>query len=203
MAGGAALQAAMAELGSYDWVVLTSPNAASRFAEAAFEYSTVDHIDDLPAIAVVGPGTASVVVKHGLPVGLVADRNLGEGLVEVFPIGPGRVLMPRAMVARDVVPDGLRAKGWNVDVVDAYRTEPAPTDPALGVAVHAADAIAFTSSSTVKAFAAWYGVALLPRTVVSIGPQTTATLAAAGATVSATADPHTLDGLLSALVSLF
>lgn len=198
--GGAALRAAMAELGSYDWVVLTSPNAASRFADAAFTHSTVGHVDDLPAIAVVGPGTAAVVRDHGLPVALMADRNVGEGLVDAFPLGTGRVLMPRAMVARDVVPDGLRAKGWNVDLVDAYRTEPAPTDPALGVKVHAADAIAFTSSSTVKAFAAWYGVALLPRLVVSIGPQTTTTLVAVGAPVSATADPHTLDGLIGALL---
>lgn len=201
--GGAALRAAVAELGTYDWVVLTSPNAAARFADAAFEHSTVGHVDDLPSIAVVGPGTAAVVHDHAMVVALVADRNVGEGLVDSFPAGSGRVLMPRAMVARDIVPDGLREKGWTVDVVDAYRTEPAPTDPALGVAVHAADAIAFTSSSTVKAFAAWYGVALLPRLVVSIGPQTTATLVAAGATVAATADPHTLNGLTSALVDLF
>lgn len=196
--GGEALIAAAVGLRAYDWVVLTSPNAAQRFVTTAMGHSTVA-ISDMPSIAVVGPGTAAVITGSGLDVALVSDRAIGEGLVASFPSGSGRVLLPRAAVARDVVPDGLRAKGWEVDVVDAYRTEPVPADPALGVAVHAADAIAFTSSSTVRAFVAWYGVALLPPVVVSIGPETTATLMAAGATVAVTASPHTLDGLLRAL----
>lgn len=198
--GGAALAAAAADITSYDWIVLTSPNAAIRFAEAMFVDGPSIGVDDLPPIAVVGPGTASVVTGVGFDVALVSDRAVGEGLVASFPPGRGRVLLPRAAVARDVVPDGLRAKGWLVDVVDAYRTEPVPADPALGLQVRAADAIAFTSSSTVRAFVSWYGLALLPSIVVSIGPETTATLTAAAAPVTATASPHTLVGLLDALV---
>lgn len=196
--GGKALVAAVVGLRAYDWVVLTSPNAAQRFVAAAFAHATVG-IDDMPSIAVVGPGTAAVITGSGLDVALISDRAIGEGLVASFPSGCGRVLLPRAAVTRDVVPEGLRAKGWQVDVVDAYRTEPVPADPALGIAVRSADAIAFTSSSTVRAFVSWYGVTLLPAVVVSIGPETTATLTAAGAAVAITASPHTLDGLLRAL----
>lgn len=198
--GGAALAAVAADIVSYDWVVLTSPNAAIRFAEALFAHGPSIGVGDLPPIAVVGPGTASVVTGVGLDVALVSDRAIGDGLVASFPAGTGRVLLPRAAVARDVVPDGLRAKGWRVDIVDAYRTEPVPADPALGLHVRAADAIAFTSSSTVRAFVSWYGLALLPAIVVSIGPETSATLTAAGAPVTATASPHTLVGLLDAVV---
>lgn len=195
--GGAALLARVRDLASYEWVVLTSPNAAERFFRAVDESSTGQ--PDLK-IACVGPGTAAVVGDVGRTVELVADSAVGEGLVESFPLGSGRVLAPRAAVARSVVPDGLRAKGWTVDEVVAYRTEPVPLDSAVRVAVGDADAIAFTSSSTVRAFVTSLGTDAMPPIVVSIGPETTATLIEHGIRPFRTADPHTLDGLRRALV---
>lgn len=191
--GGLAVDAAVAMLGSYDWVVLTSPNAATRFLVRAAGHA-------LPAIAVVGPGTADAVIRAGATVALTPARNIGEGLVSVFAGGPGRVLVPRAATARDIVPDGLRDLGWDVDVVELYRTvHLRPSSEQLIVAA-GADAIAFTSSSTVEAFLAGAGRAALPPVIVSIGPATTATLRAAAVDATATADPHTLDGLVEALV---
>ena len=195
--GGAALSARVRDLASYDWVVLTSPNAAERFFRAVDE-SAIGQPD--LKIACVGPGTATVVSDVGRTVELVADRAVGEGLVESFPLGSGRVLAPRAAIARSVVPDGLRARGWTVDEVVAYRTEPVPLDSAVRVAVGEADAIAFTSSSTVRAFVSSLGTDAMPPIVVSIGPETTATLIEHGIRPFRTADPHTLDGLLRALV---
>ena len=195
--GGAALLSRVGDLAAYDWVVLTSPNAAERFVRAVDE-SVIGSPD--VKIACVGPGTATVISDSGQSVGLVADRAVGEGLVESFPLGPGRVLLPRAAVARSVVPDGLRARGWSVDEVVAYRTEPVPLDPRVRAAVGEADAIAFTSSSTVRAFVTSLGTGALPPLVVSIGPETTATLIEHGVRPFRTADSHTLDGLLRALV---
>ena len=191
--GGAALRLAVERISSYDWVVLTSPNAAARLVAGA---------GSLPRIAVIGPGTAAVVTDAGFSVDLVADRNVGEGLVDVFPNGRGRVLLPRAAVARDVVSRGLAAKGWTVDEVEAYRTVSVAADPALAPLVRAADAAVFTSSSTVQSFLASFGPDAMPSTIVSIGPETTATLKAAGVDVTATADPHTLAGLLAVLVTV-
>ena len=65
---------------------------------------------------------------------------------------PGRVLLARAEVARDVLPDGLRERGWAVDVVDAYRTVPAAVTDEQRAAIAGADVITFTSSSTVDRF---------------------------------------------------
>lgn len=195
--GGAALLSCVRNLASYDWVVLTSPNAAERFLRAVGESANGQ---PEPKIACVGPGTATVVSDGGRLVAIVADRAVGEGLVESFPWGPGRVLLPRAAVARTVVRDGLRARGWTVDEVVAYRTEPVAVDPRVRVAVGDADAIAFTSSSTVRAFVTSLGTDALPPIVVSIGPETTATLIEHGVRPWRTADPHTLEGLLAALV---
>ncbi len=190
--GGASLRAAVASIGRYDWVVLTSPNAAARFAAALNRGPT-------PALAVVGPGTAAVLTEAGLTVALIPDRSVGEGLVDAFPAGRGRVLLPRAAVARDVVPLGLSAKGWTVDEVEAYDTHPVPADPTLTPQIAAADAIVFTSSSTAASFLASFPLNALPPMVISIGPETTATLQSADAPVTATANPHTLPGLVSLL----
>lgn len=194
---GAALRERVDHLSSYEWVVLTSPNAAHRFLRAVDDRSGDT---GLVRIACVGPGTAAVVRERKRAVALVADRAVGEGLVESFPPGSGRVLLPRAAVARAVVPNGLRAKGWIVDEVEAYRTEFVAAPPGLKSVVSNSDAIAFTSSSTVRAFLATLGVDSLPALVLSIGPETTATLREHGVRPYLTADPHTLDGLLAAIV---
>jgi uroporphyrinogen III methyltransferase/synthase len=106
-------------------------------------------------------------------------------------------------VAREVVPDGLRVAGWDVEVVDAYRTEVAPPPtPALLAEAASADAIAFTSSSAVTAFLEVAGPEALAPIVACIGPVTAATARRHGITVNAEAEAHTLDGLLDALVEI-
>jgi uroporphyrinogen III methyltransferase/synthase len=114
------------------------------------------------------------------------------------------VLLARAGVARDVLPEGLAARGYDVEVLPVYETRPATPDPALldRVADGRFDAVTFTSSSTVDNFCAQVDPRPdpFPR-VVSIGPVTSATALARGLRVDAEADPHTIDGLVATLLA--
>src|SRR5205807_9642355 len=123
-------------------------------------------------------------------------------LVEAFPPGQGRVLLPRAAVARDVLVEGLAAKGWGVNVVSAYRTRPAEPSASALAEAGKADAITFTSSSTVTNFLQVAGLDAVPPVVACIGPVTAATARAAGLTVDVVAAEHTIDGLVHALIDV-
>lgn len=181
------------EPASYDWVAFTSVNAVERVFAGLRDARSFGAAH----VAAVGPGTAAALATRGIVADLVPDSAVAEALVEAFPTGAGRVLLPQAAAARPVLADGLRAKGWQVDVVEAYRTVPArPTDDALAAAAKA-DAIAFTSSSTVTS---WLALgAALPPVVACIGPVTAATAAEHGVPVSVVATEHTVDGLVEAV----
>jgi uroporphyrinogen III methyltransferase/synthase len=196
--GGVALRRAAKELaaGGYEWVVFTSPRAVERFVALLRDARAFGSA----RIAAIGPGTAEELARRSLAADVVPDEYVAEALLAALPAGSGRVLLPRAAVARDVLPEGLRAKGWTVDVVEAYRTYPAEmTSDALG-AVAAADAITFTASSTVTSFLATAGISAVPPVVACIGPVTAATATEAGLSVDAIAEKHTIPGLIDALV---
>jgi uroporphyrinogen III methyltransferase/synthase len=180
---------------SYDWVAFTSVNAVERVLAGLRDARAFGSAQ----VAAVGPGTSAALAARGIVADLVPASAVAEALVEAFPAGAGRVLLPQAAAARPVLADGLRAKGWTVDVVEAYRTIPArPSDDALAAAAKA-DAIAFTSSSTVTS---WLALgAPLPPVVACIGPVTAATAAEHGVPVTVVATEHTVDGLVDALVA--
>jgi uroporphyrinogen-III synthase len=193
--GGAALTAAVAEIDRYDWVVLTSTNTVARFAVV---------LGGRPfggRVAAVGPGTAAALAAAGLAPDLVPDRFVAEGLLAVFPTGDGRVLLPQAEAARPVLADGLRAAGWEVDAVTAYRTIPAPPPADVLARARVADAITFTSGSTVAGYIA-AGLDAVPPIVVCIGPVTADAARRAGLGVTAVAAEHTIDGLVATLVDV-
>jgi uroporphyrinogen III methyltransferase / synthase len=115
------------------------------------------------------------------------------------PAGGGSVLLARAAEARDVLPEGLRERGWSVEVVEAYRTvQGRPSADELAAAA-GADVVTFTSSSTVRNFLAVCDT--VPPVVACIGPVTAATAREHGLHVDVEADVHTIDGLLDALVA--
>ena len=201
--GGAALAEAAKRIASYAWVVFTSPNAVERVAA---------HLRDARAfgsarVAAMGRGTASVLQSLGVVADFVPSRAVGEWLADEFPSPSSgdntRVLLPQAAAARAVVRDGLRAKGWDVDVVEAYATRASAILPEAISEARTADAITFTSSSTVESYVASAGVDALPPIVVCIGPVTADAARASGVTVAAVADPHTIEGLVTALVVAF
>ena len=197
--GGAALRAAVADLGAYDWIVLTSPNGAERFC-AQLDGRGLDG----GRVAVIGPGTAAVLARHDLGIDLVPDRFVDESLLGVFPrpqsSDRGRVLLARAAVARDVLPDGLRAMGWRVDVVDAYRNVPVVPDELARRLVRDADIVTFTSASAVDNWVTAFGAEDVPPVVACIGPVTADAATAAGLHVDVVPADHTIDGLVDAIV---
>lgn len=210
--GGTALRDAVAHLGRYDWIVLTSPNGVDAFMAAvrAVRGAIDGHgAVDVP-VAVVGSGTAARLSTFGLLASLIPDRFVAEGLVDAFPdafpSAPGRarrVLVAQAEAARDVVAEGLRAKGWLVDAVVAYRSVAAPVTPESIARARDADAIAFTSASTVERYVASAGRDAVPPVVACIGPVTAAAARGLGIDVAIEAEPHTIDGLVAALATHF
>lgn len=201
--GGAALAVAVGRVGSYDWVVLTSPNGVERFAAALAEVGDARLLGGV-AVAVVGPGTADALRAIGVRADLVPDRYVAEGLLEAFPApaaGSSRtVLLAQAAGARPVLADGLRAAGWDVDVVPAYRTVPATFDAGAIDEVRSADAVAFASSSAVTNFVAAVDRDAWPSTAVTIGPITGEAAFDAGFDRVVEADRHDVDGLVAAVV---
>jgi len=203
------VEIAVPALDGYEWLVLTSENGVRALFDDGLAPAGLDARALAPVrVAAIGPGTAAALARRGVRADLVPERFVAESLLDAFPppSGPGAgVLVARAEQARDVLPDGLREQGYAVDVLPVYRTVPAVPAPADVELVQAGkvDAITFTSSSTVTNFCD--AVQPLPRPqppVVSIGPVTSETARARGLTVHAEADPHTVDGVVTALVDL-
>ena len=190
---GAAVAAALAR-GSYDWIVVTSVNGVRALIAAGA--STVG-----ARLAVVGPVTAAVAEAAGLVPDLVPDVAMGAALVARFPppTNEGRALVAQASVAAADVADGLRAKGWHVDTVIAYRTAAVGFDAVVAAALRDADAITFLSGSAVRSFVAAYGPDAVPPVVACVGPSTAAVCAELGIAVSVIAEPHTASGVVGAL----
>lgn len=204
--GGAALRAALVRLGrgAYEWVVFTSENTVERvFAELEDAGCLAS-----AKVAAIGIGTARCLASRGVAADLVPEVFVAEALAEAFPPAcggratgsSGRVLLPRAAVARGVLETALREKGWEVDVVTAYRTIRPELPTSIFEELAGLDAVTFTASSTVTGWVELVGLDRLPPVVACIGPITAATARAAGITVTLEASPHSVDGLVSALV---
>ena len=198
--GGKEFRKAIGQVADYDWLVVTSPNGARRILAELAEGRALVGVQ----LAAVGPKTASILADAHLVADLVPDTYVAESLVSKFPTAPrsgGRVLLAQAEVARKVLLEGLQAKGWSVDVVAAYRTDPVEARPSALADLAEADTITFTSGSTVTNFLAVYGDDAMPANIVSIGPITSQVIINAGFVVNLEAAEHTLDGLIAALLA--
>jgi uroporphyrinogen III methyltransferase/synthase len=206
--GGAGLQSPPLDLSPYDLICLTSPNGVAHLFQRLAQSDR--HPTDARAltgarVAAIGPGTARALTEHGITADIVPERYVAESLVEALAELPVRhALIARAREARDVLPDALRARGAEVDVLELYETVAEPLSPPALAAARAADYITFTSSSTVRFFlkAAGGSAELSPATrIVSIGPVTTATLREHGLEPHVEAERHDIDGLVGALLA--
>lgn len=190
--------------GEFAAVCFTSPNAvravAGVLAELGLDAEAFTHV----TVASVGPGTAAVLGERlGRDPDLVPPRATTRSLAEAFPPGSGRVLLPRADIASPVLPETLAAKGYEPVQVVAYRTlapEALPEGVGDQLASGGIDVVAFTSSSTVRNFAALIGERAWSARVVSIGPVTSQTCAELGIPVTREAERHDLEGLVAAIV---
>lgn len=190
--GGAALEAALAALDSFDWLVVTSANGAERVGDAAA-------INPGVRMAAVGTATAAVLAQRaGRPVDLVPAKPSAEGLRREFPPGPGRVLLAQANIAGDRLASGLRTLGHEVVAVEAYATILHPPGGEEIAELQRADAVVLASGSAVKALKA-AGVSVVPGVIVTIGPRTADVARANGLTVAAVADVPTDDAVIAAL----
>jgi uroporphyrinogen III methyltransferase/synthase len=209
----AQLTAAVAQLQSYAWLVFTSQNGVRAFfAELARQGLDSRRLHGL-RIAAIGPSTALALAPYGVRCDLMPTLYRGEALAEAMlaqhagDMQGVRVLLPRAAVARDVLPETLRAHGAQVDIVEAYRTRGA--SPEVAAALRGmldrseVDVIAFTAPSTVEHTLAAAGPDAAQHlnrlTIVSIGPITTQAAISHGLHVRATADEYTIPGLIAAL----
>jgi uroporphyrinogen III methyltransferase/synthase len=202
------LDCAITDLASYDWLIFTSANGVRFFLER-LDRSATDLRALKAKVCAIGPATKKAVEALHLKVDLMGKEYVAESLIEAFgayDLAGKRMLLPRAAVARDVVPAELGRRGARVDVVEAYRTVvPEGAAQAAGEIFGGArkpDWITFTSSSTVQNFVAAAGTEVLAGVkAASIGPVTSATARKLGIEVAAEAAEFTIDGLVEAILS--
>jgi uroporphyrinogen III methyltransferase/synthase len=205
VADHAPLDRALDALATYDWLTFTSVNAVDLFFERLGERAM--RVPDPVKVAAIGPSTAAALAERGVAVKVVPPEYRAESLLDaMLAAGAGgkRVLLPRARVAREVLPEGLRAAGATVDVLPLY--DAVPPEPGRdrlreifdGPGI---DVVTFTSSSTVEAFGD-LAPSPLPAGLVyaCLGPITARTAAARGFAPLVVADTYTVDGLVDALV---
>lgn len=207
------IDAAQALPGAYDWVAFTSANGVDHLLAEIRRQKRDARVFGGVRIAAIGPGTAAALERGGLIADVVAKEHVGEAFAQavldaIAETGSGkRVLVARAEVARDVVPDALRAAGCEVDVVAAYMTRSPPRAllEGLSALLEAGDidVVTFTSSSTVEHMVEALGPRaseLLDKAcVAAIGPITAETARARGVRVDVTAESYTTDGLVEAI----
>ena len=193
------IAASLPDLAGFDLVCVTSPNGAHELW-ARLEAAGLDARALAGArLAAIGPGTARALLEHGLRADVVPARAVAEGLVEALADVPvRRALLVRGREGRDVLPDTLRARGAEVEVLVLYETVAEPIADAERA--RAADYVTFTSASTVRYFLDGAGGSPSGR-IVSIGPATSAALREAGLEPHVEAAPHTPDGLVEALLA--
>ena len=183
-------------------ICVTSPNGARLFFEAlargGFDARALAGVK----VAAIGPGTAAALRTAGIEADFVPERFVAEGLLEALegePLEGRRVLVARAAEARDVLPDGLRERGAQVELLALYDTVAEPLSQSQRESLARATHVTFTSSSTVGFFLDGGGEVGAAR-VVSIGPVTSATLRERGIEPHVEAPRHDLDGLIASIV---
>jgi uroporphyrinogen-III synthase len=213
-----ALDAALNHIRTYDWLILTSVNGVDavwqRLKTLRIDNQALQHLK----VAAIGPATRTAIEKQGIKVAIMPRRYVAESVVESLHdrVEGKRVLLARARVARDVIPEELRRVGADVHVVEAYETVIPQSSRAsirklLEDASQRPNLITFTSSSTVRNFMALLGDKFCGRgrphhtdpfagvQFASIGPVTSATLREFGLPVDIEAKEYTIPGLVKAI----
>ena len=210
------LDDAIARLDSFDWVIFTSVNGVEYFwprLEIANKTAALEKLK----VCAIGPATAAALTRRGVTPALVPQKFVAEGILEdLGDVAGQRFLLPRAELAREALLEGLEAGGASVEQIVAYRTVVAETGGSLDApelvklleAVRV-DLVTFTSSSTVRFFAARLAAVtaqplpgLLAKTVVAcIGPVTAGTARELGLKVGLEAPEYTVEHLVKAIVN--
>ena len=233
---------ALTQLFDEQWIIFTSVNAVNAFfyfaqtpahtrakipifyrnspitAQTLSSINPIlfnDRVDRRPKVACIGSATAEALRSQGCPVDLIPERFVAEGLLEALTpmLKRGdRLLLPRALEARPLLVDSLRALGAVLRVSPVYQTVQAPLTPQVkSVLLTPPDSsyrrrvLTFTSSSTVTQFCAQWSVPQLNlirdhSEVVVIGPIVAQTASNLGFSIRSIAQPHTIEGLVDAVI---
>jgi uroporphyrinogen III methyltransferase/synthase len=195
---------AVESIHTYALVCLTSSNAVNLLFEAMAAQGRDARALANASIAAIGAGTEAALAACGVMADIVPERFVAEELVEgldKLQLQGKPVLIARAAEGREVLPDALRKRGAQVDVVTLYETVAEDPDPDALERARDADFITFTSSSTVRNFVDVAGDGIPKRAqVISIGPVTSEAIREAGLSVDVEAERHDIDGLVAALL---
>jgi len=216
----AALDSAIANINKYDWVIFTSAWGVSFFA---------DHLNrstrkaaGLPKICAIGPATADAAEKHGFTITLTADEFTAEGVMKSMEQYYGGaknlrgigVLIPRALEAREFLPEALKSAGCRVETIPCYQTVRPEPDAKLSARLRneTPDLIVFTSAKATRNFLKTAAAAVGETTArrflreavaAAIGPITAAALESEGKSAEIIPADHTVSGLLAAITDFF
>lgn len=196
----------------HDWIIFTSVNAVNIFAKHLKIGGKDSRYFSGMSIGAIGTATAEAIQKQfAIVADYVPKEAVGEAMLEEFPtqdLREVRILIPRALEARDVLVDGLRNRQASVDVLPIYKTvlESGNSEQICQqIEAKEIDVVTFTSSSTVKNFVSAIGesgkAALIANSVViaAIGPITAETATSLGLPPTLIAEDHTIPGLVAVL----
>ncbi len=206
------LDAAIAKIDGYQWLVFTSTNGVDAFFGRLGTLGKDARSMGSVRLAAIGPATATALATHGIVADIIPEVYTGEGLVTALAatdIAGKRVLLPRTDIADEELGDGLSRLGATVDEVLAYRTV-TPTESVAKIrdllTAGEVDAITFASSSTVTNLTSAINgdtEAVNQAVIACIGPKTARTAVEAGLRVDVVAGEQTIPGLVAALEDHF
>jgi len=208
-----ALRSALADPSSWRWIVFTSQNAVHVVCDQMRGWGREPAVVATGNVVALGPKTAAALEREGVQVSLVPEATTSEGVLAALEheggLAGARVLIPCAQDAREVLPDGLRAAGADVEVIPVYTTLLTTDDGerlANAILSGLVDAVTFTSPSTVDGFVALVGEHTVRSgqfAAVVIGPVTAQAARDAGMGDLVMAARSSVEGLADALARRF
>lgn len=204
----APLDAALARADAYDWIVFTSVNGVEAFFDRATSTPRSQSGSESGSeFAAIGPATADALSERGVDATVVPERFVAEEVFEALSrhtdVSGKKILLPRADIAREALPNLLRDAGADVDVVAAYRTVASSEDIERATALvrdGSVDAVTFTSGSTVRSFFSSADDTVRAHvTPASIGPITSDALREENVEPVIEAERYTTEGLVEAI----
>jgi uroporphyrinogen III methyltransferase/synthase len=206
--GYAAIDAAIASLAQYDWLIFTSTNGVEHFFARLQQKGMDTRSLGKAKIAAIGVATANQLKEHGILADRIPAEFRAEGILEVLKedIEAGmKILIPRAQEAREILPEKLRELGAVVEVAPVYQTIAGETDASMVkdlLKTGGIDLVTFTSSSTVSNLLKIIGgdAKLLANVKKAcIGPITAKTCQDLAIETDIVAEEYTIHGLVEAI----
>lgn len=204
----APLDDALGRLATFDWIALTSANGVDILVDRMGVAGVTIARGSPPLVAAIGAATAGRLEAGGITVDLVSEQAVAESLLAALVargVAGKHVLLPVASGARAVLPDGLRATGAEVEIVETYRSRVPvgfATETSGTVLGGAVDLWTFASPSAVRHTAEMIGGPVVARAAVAcIGPVTSAAARKLGMRVDVEAAEHSIRGLIDAIVA--